>query len=136
MVRVRYIPNQNALDQYYLRQSGGGEAPYFKGTVYQRGHGLGGLFGKLFRAAVPVFRNTVAPVLKKGAKAVAREALTTGVGVANDMLDGGSAMESISRRLPEARRRLVQKGVRGVKRMIDKPRKKGRKSIRGRDIYH
>ena len=91
MVRVRYIPNQGALDHYYKYQSGGG-VNTSKDLGYQRGHGLGGLFGSLFRAAVPVFKGTVAPMLKRGAKAVAREALSTGVGVAGDMLDGHSGI--------------------------------------------
>ena len=138
MGRVRYIPNQQALDNYYSRQSGSGYDPFFQGAAHQRGHGLGGLFGKLFRAAIPVFKNTVVPVLKRGAKAVAREALTTGVGVASDMLDGGSGVESLQRRLPDAGKRLGNKGVRQLSRMLTNPSKaskRKRKSIKRRDIY-
>ena len=147
MVRVRYIPNQGALDDYYKRQSGRGD-PYFQGPVYQRGHGLGGLFGKLFRAAVPLFKSSVAPMLKRGAKAVAREALSTGVGVANDMLDGRNGVASLQRRLPTAANRLASKGVRKMARMLNEPQNhrprakkrrtgsgKGRKSIKGTDIF-
>jgi len=30
--------------------------PYFAGPVYQRGHGLGGLFQGLFRFAIPLIK--------------------------------------------------------------------------------
>jgi hypothetical protein len=141
MGRVRYSPNQCALDNYYQRQTGGGDL-YFKGATHQRGHGLGGLFAKLFRAAVPVFKNTVSPMLKKGAKAVAREALKTGVGVASDLLDGGSLQQSVGRRGQGAARRLMKKGASRMEAMLAEPsRRRGpaakrRKTIKGRkDIY-
>jgi hypothetical protein len=43
----------------------------FAGRRYQRGHGLGSIFGGLFKAAMPL--------LKKGAKTLEREALKTGL---------------------------------------------------------
>lgn len=138
MGRVRYIPNQHALDHYYRHQTGDGGV-YFQGPTYQRGHGLGGLFGRLFRAAVPLLKNTVAPALKKGAKAVAREALSTGVGVLEDVIEGESAADSINRRVPEAARDLARRGIRRTKKMIDNPRRPAKrrrsKSIKGRDIF-
>ena len=141
MGRVRYVPNQIALDDYYSRQTGGGDH-YFKGTTYQRGHGLGGLFGRLFRAAVPLFKNTVSPLLKRGAKAMAREALKTGVGVANDLLDGGSFQNSLERRGKLAARHLMNRGAAKMDGMLAKPARrksparKRRKTIKGRrDIY-
>lgn len=131
MGRVRYIPNQRAFDEYYHRQSGG-NAAYFHGPSHQQGHGLGGLFGSLFRAAMPVFRNTVAPMLKSGAKAVAKEALRTGVGVASDMLSGQSGLESIEARLPMAGERLVKRGIRKLTNIVEPRRKPRRKNIKGR----
>ena len=142
MGRIRYIPNQRALDDYYLHQTGGGDF-YFKGPTHQRGHGLGGIFGRLFRAAIPVFKNTVSPLIKRGAKAVAREALTTGVGVASDLLDGGNLQESIERRGQSAAKRLMQKGTAKMNVMLDQsprrisPARKRIKTIKGRkDIYN
>jgi hypothetical protein len=44
--------------------------------VYQRGHGLGSIFGGLFKAAMPL--------LKKGAKTIEREALKTGLNIARE----------------------------------------------------
>jgi hypothetical protein len=124
-----------------MHQTGGGDF-YFKGPAHQRGHGLGGIFGRLFRAAVPVFKNTVSPLLKRGAKAVAKEALRTGVGVATDLLDGGSARQSVEKRGNLAARRLMRKGAAKMDAMLSEPARyrgpprKRRKTIKGkRDIF-
>ena len=42
-------------NDYYARQAGGA-LPYFAGVQYQRGHGLGSLFGSLLRSAMPLIK--------------------------------------------------------------------------------
>ena len=42
-------------NEYYARQAGGA-LPYFAGAQYQRGHGLGSLFGGLLRSAMPLIK--------------------------------------------------------------------------------
>ena len=147
MGRVRYIPNQHALEAYYQQQGRGGQdMRYFSGPAYQRGRGLGGLFGKLFRAAVPIFKHTVTPVLKRGAKFVAKEALKTGVGVAGDMLDGQSGLESLKRRGKAGAQRVAREGLNRMEGMLSgrkrtrAPKRRGpgkrRKTIKGvTDIF-
>jgi hypothetical protein len=61
-----------AYHDYYIHQAGKGY-PVFAGRRYQRGHGLGSIFGGLFKAAMPL--------LKKGAKTLEREALKTGLNI-------------------------------------------------------
>ena len=147
MGKVRYIPNQRVLDDYYLYQTGGGDF-YFKGPTNQRGHGLGGLFGRLFRAAVPLFKTTVAPALKTVGKSIAREAIKAGTDVATDVLEGESVHDSVGRHANSAASRLVQLGSKRLQNMLDSPkplrrerlgpppRKRRRKTIKGsRDIY-
>jgi hypothetical protein len=56
--------------------------PSTAGRRYQRGHGLGNIFGGLFKAAMPL--------LKKGAKTLEREALKTGLNIAGDVVQGQS----------------------------------------------
>lgn len=68
--------------------------PYFAGPVYQRGHGLGGLFRGLFRFAMPL--------IKQGARTVGRQALQTGMQVAGDMLENRPFKESVKSRVREA----------------------------------
>jgi hypothetical protein len=60
-------PDARAYHEYYLNQAGRGY-PVYVGTRYQRGHGLGSIFGSLFKSAVPL--------LKRGAKTLGREALS------------------------------------------------------------
>ena len=52
----------------------------------QRSHGLGSLFGGLIRNAVPL--------IKRGALALGKRALKTGLGVAGDVLSGQNIKES------------------------------------------
>jgi hypothetical protein len=60
-------------------QAGKGH-PVLAGRRYQRGHGLGSIFGGLFKAAMPL--------LKKGAKTIGREALKTGLNIVGDVVQG------------------------------------------------
>ena len=80
-------------NEYYARQAGGA-LPYFAGAPYQRGHGLGSLRG-LLRSAMPL--------IKRGAVALGRGALKTGVRIADDVLSG----HSIKRQPKDASRTLV-----------------------------
>ena len=61
------------------------------GTRYQRGHGLGSIFGGLFKAAVPL--------LKKGAKTLGRKALKTGLNIDEDVVAGKNLKQAAKSRL-------------------------------------
>ena len=78
---VPYTCCTKKFEDYYAGQTGKG-LPFYRGTVLQRGHGIGGFFAKLFRSAMPF--------LMSGAKTIGKEALRTGTMVANDMLSGES----------------------------------------------
>ena len=82
-------------NDYYARQAGG-SLPYFAGAQYQRGHGLGSLFGGLLRS--------VMPLLKRGAVALGRGALKTGVRIADDVLSGQNIKTAAKRRVTDALR--------------------------------
>ena len=107
-------------NEYYARQAGGA-LPYFTGAPYQRGHGLGSLFGGLLRSALPL--------IKRGAVALGRGALKTGVRIADDVLSGQSIKKAAKRRVTHAGRSmlrgLVIPGVRPRKRIKRAPAKKG-----------
>ena len=80
-------------NDYYARQAGGA-LPYFAGAQYQRGHGLGSLFGSLLRSAMPL--------IKRGAVALGRGALKTGVRIAGDVLAGQNIKTAAKRRVTDA----------------------------------
>jgi len=90
-------------EDYYTGQVGG-NMPVFRGARYQRGHGLGNVIGGLFRRVVlPFLRSSVKgvlPFLKKEKKTLIRNALRTGMEVADDVLEGESLKSSVKKRVP------------------------------------
>lgn len=86
-------------EDYYSNQSGNG-MPVFAGTPHQRGHGLGSMLAGLFRTAVPM--------LKRGLSVFGRQALKTGLQVANDVADGQGWKDSARKHVPAG----VRDGIR------------------------
>ena len=84
--------SKDFYEQYYAEQSGSG-MPVFYGARGQRGHGLGSFLSGLFRR--------VMPFLSRGAKALGKTALRTGLDIANDVVEGSSFRDSASKRVPE-----------------------------------
>ena len=85
-------------DDYYARQVGGA-LPYFTGARVQRGHGFGSLFSGLLRS--------VAPLIKRGAVALGKRALTTGAQIAGDVVAGQNIKNATKRRATAAGRALM-----------------------------
>ena len=85
--------------RYYLDQQQGNGMPVFMGTPWMRGYGqvgfgLGGLFKSLARA--------VMPMVKSGAKALGKSALTTGANVLKDVASDKDLKQAIKTRGKEA----------------------------------
>ena len=72
--------------------------PIYVGSRNQRGHGLSNVLGGLFKS--------VAPVLKKGLKTVAR----SGLSLVGDVLDGKNFKESAKARAAQGIRQIVEDG--------------------------
>ncbi|GFU58559.1 uncharacterized protein F54H12.2 [Trichonephila clavipes] len=92
----------------------------------EKGYGLGGIFRRLFRAALPF--------LVKGGKAVGKEALRTGTRVVSDVLSGENFKIAARKRSEEAGRGMARKAVEHVQSMIGRgkykrKRKKQKKVI-------
>ena len=85
-------------DDYYARQVGGA-LPYFTGARVQRGHGFGSLFSGLLRS--------VAPLIKRGAVALGKRALTTGAQITGDVVAGQNIKNATKRRATAAGRALM-----------------------------
>ena len=107
-------------NDYYARQAGGA-LPYFAGAQYQRGHGLGCLFGDLLRSAMPL--------IKRGAVPLGKGALKTGIRIADDVLSGQNIKTAAKRRITDAGRGMLRNleipGVRSRKRIKRAPAKTG-----------
>lgn len=91
-----------SYENYYLHQAGGGH-PVYVGSRFQRGHGLGSVFGGLFKAAMPL--------LKKGAKTLGQQALKTGLEMVGDVVEGKNLKQAAKSRLTTAGRNIVNRAI-------------------------
>ena len=116
-----------AYTDYYVQQAGRGY-PVYAGSRFQRGHGLGSVFGGLFKAA--------APLLKKRAKALGREALKTGLNIAGDVVQGKKLKQAAQSRVKAAGKNMFNQairyasppGERAIKRLAPKKRVRRRQT--------
>jgi hypothetical protein len=90
--------DRRAFENYYANQCGHG-LPVFYGARMQRGHGIGSIFGGLFR--------TIFPIIKRVAPVIGRKALETGMQIAGDVAAGQSIKEAAKTRVVEA----IEKGI-------------------------
>ncbi|GBM08449.1 hypothetical protein AVEN_263319-1 [Araneus ventricosus] len=79
VTKVPYTCCTTKFQEHYTNHKGSG-IRYYEGVSFQKGYGLGGIFRRLFRAALPF--------LVKGGKALRKEALITGTNVINDVVSG------------------------------------------------
>ncbi|MGI9555416.1 MAG: hypothetical protein ACR2M9_01030 [Cyanophyceae cyanobacterium] len=122
----------NQVEKYYNDQALG--LPHFSGAAVQRGHGLGGIFGSLFRAAVPLFKKAT-PFLKSAAKTVANEAVKSGVDILDDVLDGESIKDAVANRGKQGANRLAKRGVKRLRHIVSHPKTIKRKRRAVNDIF-
>ena len=88
-MRKQYVDDW-LYDNYYSGQVGSGSAA-FAGARCQRGHGLGGMFRGLFRAATQL--------LKRGAMALGKQIISSGGEVAKDVAAGKKFKQALRHRL-------------------------------------
>ena len=85
-------------------QSGKGSFPVFRGSRMQRGYGIGSVLLGMLRAAVPF--------LRRGAQALGKQALRTGLDVGRDVLSGRKLKDSARQRTLQTARNVVEKAGR------------------------
>ncbi|GBN71525.1 hypothetical protein AVEN_259259-1 [Araneus ventricosus] len=83
-----------SFEEYYTQQAGNGLS-YYKGFSFQKGSCLGGIFKSFYRMILLIF--------KSGAKAVEKQALRSGIDVANDLMQGKEMKASVKQRAKEAK---------------------------------
>lgn len=100
-MKVRYDPpSANEYIKCLQCQSGGG-IPYYDGTIYQRGYGIGGLFRGLMSGLLPL--------LPKAAKFLGK----TAIKVVGDRIKGVPISESIKTRGINAGRTFLLNALKG-----------------------
>ena len=111
MGRIVYVPeNDKVWTDFYnsqIQQYGHG----FQGIPYQRGHGLGSFFGRLFRAILPVAKR----VGKSALKTVGKEALNMGGNVVDDLIQGRDIKESMKDHGLHSTKNLINKASSALK---------------------
>ena len=96
MGKVKVDRNQ-CEHSHYLHYGSG--LPVFRGDAHQRGYGIGNVISGLFRSALPV----ITPMLKAGAKSLAKTAFSTGRNVLSDVISDRRTLEdSLKKRVSEA----------------------------------
>lgn len=96
--KAEFCCDRKIYEDYYTNQVGHG-LPYYSGTQYQRGYGLGSIFASIGRA--------VLPLVKSGAKAVGKQVLRSGSQFAGDLIAGKNAKQAAVRRAKQAGSRLL-----------------------------
>ena len=80
-----YCCDSKAYEHYYLTQVGN-DSLYFIEAPFQRGYGLGSIFGSIAKL--------IMPLMKSGVKAIGKQALKGGLGFASDVLAGKDAKQA------------------------------------------
>ncbi len=121
-MKTPYVQPSERAWEVFFQQTGRG-LPGYQGTQYQRGAGIGRLFGSLIR--------TFIPIAKSVGKTVGKQALKTGAAVAADAISGRNIGESFEEHGKAGAAKLLQKGV---KKLDKKPAKRRKKQQKGRGL--
>jgi hypothetical protein len=113
---------------YYLNQAGGHYTSYV-GARRQRGHGLGGIFKKLFRYVMPFIQSHAVPMIKQGVSALGAEAIKTAGNVATDMIKGSDFKNSLRTHSTEAVENLSKRAQSNLQTGSGHKNKNKRKSV-------
>lgn len=149
MGRAVFIPyDDKTWFDYYLgqaKQTGHG-IDGFQGIQYQRGSGLGSLFGRLFRFILPVAKRFG----KSALKTVGKEAANAGAHILGDVVQGQNIKQSLKQHGRKAAGNLINKagsvvlgqsgGRIGKRKVVSKvssvPTKKRRGGKKSIDIFN
>lgn len=131
--------------EYYKNQAksqiGGNQVRVFKGSQYQSGYGLGGIFNTLknaFSWLLPILKTHSVPALKSGAEIIGKELIKTASNVPNDAIDGKQIKVSFQNRLKEGINKVLsqaQNNLKGGKRKISQIHKKKKIRKLKKDIF-
>lgn len=98
-MHVNFSPDSVNWSDFLVIQSGGGA--YFHGVPYQRGHGLGTMFGSVMRFLLPMLRSA--------GRELGKEGLAAGARILTDVAKGKPMRSAIVDETSEGLRQLVEK---------------------------
>lgn len=125
-MRTKYCCDAKAYENYYMSQVGHG-MPYFSGAQYQKGYGLGNIFSSIAKSFLPL--------VKSGARAIGKQVLRSGVGLASDVLQGKNIKQAAVERAKVAGVNLLQSAKRKATNRKPSVRVLKKKRRKHRDIF-
>ena len=128
MQRKKYCSCESDFKRFYHNQAGSGfsDIELYRGSPYQRGYGFGSLFK---RFSIPIL------------KYIGKQAIRTGVGVGQDILDKKNFKESLKARGQEGLKKTARDATEKIGKMVGsgirkKAYKKSKKKIKKKkDIF-
>lgn len=130
-------------NDYYLEQAGYGFSPnnVFRGSLFQKGFGIGGMFRRFFRWIVPVLKEHALPAVASGAKEIGRTALDSAANIAKDVVAGKDLTEAAKEHATTAIDNLKTKAEKalsgkGIKRSKKNKRYVYKKQKQEKDIFN
>lgn len=114
-------------NQYYSNQAGG-IYDIYKGPLYQRGYGLGGIFKRFFKWIVPLMQKHGAPLIEKGISTVGNQIVASTNDLAQDIIKGKDVKESANEHFETAVENLKRKAENALSGKGIKRRKKRKQS--------
>lgn len=106
------------FNNYYLNQASG--IPVFRGSIYQRGYGLGNAFRRFISWAIPILKEYGLPVVKS----VGKEIISNVASIANEAIDGRNIKESAKEKFKTSLEKIQQgKGIKKRKQIKQRKQK-------------
>ena len=62
--------------------------PFYKGSVYQQGYGIGNQLRRFYNWIVPLIKKHAVPTLNKGLKRIGEESINSVSNIARDLIAG------------------------------------------------
>lgn len=118
------------FNKYYLDQALGNSFPVYRGSTFQKGYGLGGVFRRFFSWALPLLKEHGLPL----AKNLGKEIISNVASIASEAIDGKNVGESAKEKIKSSFEKLNQTG-KGYKRRKKSSLKSKQKKKRVLDIF-
>ena len=126
MGRAIYMSeNDKFWIDYFMNQAVQKGHGGFVGIPYQRGHGLGSFFGRLFRSIIPVAKS----VGKTALKNIGKQAVVMGSNVISDISEGKNVKKSLERHGIRALKNVGKNTMKDVSARRQSQKKPKRKAV-------
>jgi hypothetical protein len=93
------------------QRGAGNDLGVYRGTLFQKGYGLGGTFRRFFKWIILIFEKHALPTFESGVKEIGKQALTSVSNITRDVAAG--------KNLKESAREHVQSAIDNLKSQVE-----------------